>query len=147
MYGSDLSPDLRGTVRIYSAPGGSVVEARLRGLPAESLPTANPQIGPFGFHIHAGTACGDSSGPSPFAAAGEHYNPTNQPHPLHAGDLPVLFPNDGRTYMRVYTNRFKPADVVGRTVVVHQMPDDFRTQPAGDSGMRIGCGVIQRDQS
>jgi len=46
--------------------------------------------------------------------------------------------------MLVYTNRFRPQDVIGRTAVIHAMPDDFRSQPAGDSGMRIGCGEITR---
>ncbi|MDR3051850.1 MAG: superoxide dismutase family protein [Oscillospiraceae bacterium] len=141
---SSLAPGVSGRVRFYAAPGGTMVEAALTGLPAMSQPTATPQVGPFGFHIHEGTICVDPTGSTPFAAAGGHYNPTNQPHPLHAGDLPVIFPNDGRGYMRMYTNRFTPADVVGRTVVLHQMPDDFRTQPAGDSGMRIGCGAIRR---
>lgn len=144
--GGDLAPDIRGDISFYAAPGGTIVAAQVSGLPPISMPTEqNPvQIGPFGFHVHEGSACGSPSGATPFADAGEHYNPTNQPHPLHAGDLPVLFPNDGRSEMQVYTNRFRPQDVVGRTVVIHQMPDDFRTQPAGDSGMRIACGEIQR---
>lgn len=142
--GSDLAPDIHGTIRFYTAPSGTIVEAKVEGLPTMTSPTATPQVGPFGFHIHEGGACGSASGASPFAEAGGHYNPTQQPHPLHAGDLPVLFPNEGFSYLRTYTDRFSPADVVGRTVVVHQMPDDFRTQPAGDSGMRIACGPIRR---
>ena len=146
LVGSDQVPNLNGEVSFYAAPGGTIVSARVNGLPPISLPTEqNPmQVGPFGFHVHEGAACGDGTGSTAFSAAGGHYNPTNQPHPLHAGDLPVLFPNDGRSEMLVYTNRFMPQDVIGRTVIVHQMPDDFRTQPAGDSGMRIGCGEIHR---
>ena len=44
--------------------------------------------------------------------------------------------------MTVYTDRFRPCDVTGRSVIIHQMPDDYRSQPAGDSGERIGCGII-----
>ena len=73
-----------------------------------------------------------------------HYNPTNEPHPFHAGDLPSLFSNNGYSYMVVYTNRFKPVDVVGKTVVIHQNPDDYRTQPAGNTGTKIACGEIKR---
>ncbi len=143
LYGSEAMPGIRGTVRFYTAPGGTIVETRVNGLPPMSLPTATPQVGPFGYHIHEGTQCGSGAGASPFADAGGHYNPSGQPHPLHAGDLPVLFPNDGFAYSRTYTDRFRPSEVVGRTVVIHEMPDDYRTQPAGDSGMRIACGPIE----
>ena len=44
--------------------------------------------------------------------------------------------------MQVYTGRFMPEDVIGKTVVLHGMPDDFHTQPSGDSGMKIACGEI-----
>ena len=45
--------------------------------------------------------------------------------------------------MEIYTGRFYPMDVVGRTIVLHEMPDDFKTQPSGDSGMKIACGEIK----
>ncbi len=141
--GNADAPEVRGVVQFFTAPGGSIVDVTMNGLPDMSLPTANPQIGPFGFHVHEGDACEPVGGATPFSQAGGHYNPTGQPHPLHAGDLPVLFPNHGFSHMRVYTDRLTRQDVVGRTVVVHQMPDDFRTQPAGDSGMRLACGRIQ----
>ncbi len=145
LAGNDAFPGVNGMVKFYTAPGGTIVETTMEGLPAMSLPTAVPQVGPFGFHIHEGVACTPTGGNTAFSNALGHYNPTNQPHPLHAGDLPVLFPNNGYSYLRTYTDRFTPADVVGRTVVVHEMPDDFRTQPAGDSGMRMACGTIQRN--
>ncbi len=142
--GSADFPNVTGSVRFYTAPGGTIVDANFDGLPPMSLPTAVPQVGPFGFHVHEGAACTPTAGATAFSDAGGHYNPTNQPHPLHAGDLPVVFPNNGYGYLRTYTDRFTPAEVVGRTMVVHEMPDDFRTQPAGDSGMRMACGPIQR---
>ena len=145
LRGSDQVPGLNGDISFYAAPEGTIVSARVSGLPPISMPTEQipMQTGPFGFHIHEGAACGPSAGERAFSRRG-HYNPTNEPHPLHAGDLPVLFPNDGRSEMLVYTNRFRPQDVIGRTAVIHAMPDDFRSQPAGDSGMRIGCGEITR---
>lgn len=103
-------------------------------------------MGPFGFHIHEGGTCGVTTGDQPFQSAGGHFNPTNSYHPQHAGDLPVLFSNGGSAWMAVYTDRFRPADVVGRTVIIHQNPDDFRTQPSGNSGARIACGVIESVQ-
>lgn len=142
--GSEAMPNVSGSVYFYAAPGGTIVSADVQGLPPITLPqnAGEMQTGPFGFHIHEGMECGSPGATDTFGAAGGHYNPTNQPHPLHAGDLPVLFPNNGRSSMQVYTNRFTPQDVIGRTVVIHQSPDDFRTQPAGNSGTRIGCGPV-----
>lgn len=144
--GNDAHQGVRGTVQFFAAPGGTIVEARMDGLPDMTPPTATPQIGPFGFHVHEGASCAPTGGASPFADAGGHFNPTGQPHPLHAGDLPVLFPNNGYAHLRTYTDRFAPSDVIGRTVILHEMPDDFRTQPAGDSGMRMACGPIERSR-
>ena len=78
-----------------------------------------------------------------FASAGGHYNPKNCPHPAHAGDLPPLFGNQGYAWQGFYTERFIPDDVVGKAVIIHGQRDDFTTQPAGDAGSRIGCGVIR----
>lgn len=72
-----------------------------------------------------------------------HYNPEKEEHPRHAGDLPPVLSNDGTAWMEIYTGRFYPMDVVGRTIVLHEMPDDFKTQPSGDSGMKIACGEIK----
>ena len=60
-----------------------------------------------------------------------------------AGDLQPVLSNDGTAWMEIYTGRFYPMDVVGRTIVLHEMPDDFKTQPSGDSGMKIACGEIK----
>ncbi|WP_201260037.1 superoxide dismutase family protein [Tissierella sp. P1] len=45
--------------------------------------------------------------------------------------------------MSFFTDKFKPEDIIGRSVIIHQNPDDYRTQPAGNSGKRIACGVIR----
>lgn len=80
-----------------------------------------------------------------FADAGGHFNPTGQKHPMHAGDLPQLLSAGGKAYLAVLTDRFSIRDVIGRSVIIHEQPDDFHTQPAGDSGARIGCGVIVKN--
>ena len=54
-----------------------------------------------------------------------------------------LLARDGRAWLRFLTNRFRVADILGKTVVIHADPDDFHTQPAGDSGMKVACGVIR----
>ena len=102
-----------------------------------------PPVGPHGFHIHEFGRCKAGNPANPFQSAGGHWNPTLQPHGNHAGDFPVLFSHDGRAIMCFFTDRFRPQDVVGPSVVIHENPDDFRTQPAGASGKRLACGVIE----
>ena len=92
------------------------------------------------FVIEGASCTGNAT--DPFADTGSHYNPGGCEHPQHAGDFPPLFENDGYALTMFYTNRFVPEEVEGRCVVIHAMPDDFRTQPSGDSGMKIACGVI-----
>ena len=142
--GGSKYPKILGSVEFFPYGDGTIVRAEIANLPQQTAPKdGEPPIGPFGFHIHEFGSC-DSKDGVEFAAAGEHYNPTNEPHPLHAGDLPVLMGNDGYAYLVVYTSRFTPREVVGKTVIIHENPDDFRSQPSGDSGDRIACGVIRR---
>lgn len=143
--GGPLTPGITGVVEFRRFGNGTLVSARIKGLP-ESRP-GTPPVGPHGFHIHEMGDCQPGNPQDPFQAAGGHWNPTNQPHPFHAGDLPVLLANHGTAVMTVYTDRFKPADVVGRAIVIHENPDDFRTQPAGASGRRLACGVITKPDS
>lgn len=72
-----------------------------------------------------------------------HYHPITQIHPKHAGDLPPLLSNHGYAWMPFYTTRFSVMDIIGKSIVIHNMRDDFTSQPAGDSGVKIACGVIQ----
>ena len=123
---------VRGEVLFYQEKDGVLVTARISGLPQNGA-------GFYGFHIHEGKSC-DGEG---FADTGGHYNPDHLPHPSHAGDLPPLLSNHGNAYMTVKTDRFRLRDVIGRTVIIHAGPDDFRTQPSGDAGEKIACGVIR----
>ncbi len=126
---------LRGAVRFYPYKSGSIVLAELWGLPHDAAPCA-PNV--YAIHIHAGGDCSDG-----FMGAMGHYNPKNCPHPAHAGDMPPLFGNRGYAWQGFYTERFTPREVTGRTVIIHSERDDFTSQPAGDAGGRIGCGVIR----
>lgn len=94
----------------------------------------------YGFHIHGGGDCGGVD----FSNTGMHYNPSGELHPFHPGDLPPLMFTGGGAYLSVLTRRFRVSDVIGKTVVIHSKPDDFRTQPAGNAGQKIACGVIRR---
>lgn len=130
---------LRGTVSFFSHRNGVIVLAQLWGLPYDPAPCASNV---FAMHIHAGGDCsGDVN--TPFSGAGGHYAPNNCPHPAHAGDMPPLFGNSGYAWQGFYTERFTPGEIVGKTVILHGQRDDFTTQPAGDAGGRIGCGVIR----
>ena len=88
------------------------------------------------FHIHDGSSCAPGK-------EGSHYNSTNQPHPQHAGDMPPLLANKGTAFSAFYTDRFYPEDIVGKVVVIHAMPDDFKSQPSGNPGSMIACGEIK----
>ena len=133
--GGNDSPELFGEVRFFQKPNGVLVVAKISNLPRDSI------TGFFGFHIHEGNACTGEA----FSDTASHYNPTGVPHPRHAGDLPPLISCNGDSYLSVMTDRFNIDDIIGRTVVIHSSPDDFTSQPAGNAGQKIACGVIQRE--
>lgn len=144
VIGGPLAPAIRGTVNFYDAPGGTIVCVDISGLPPYQPAANGGPVGPHGFHIHEYGSCVVGDPANPFLAAGGHWNPDGQPHGNHAGDFPVLFSNDGIARMCFYTNRFKPFEVIGRSVVIHENPDDYRSQPSGNAGKRLACGVIRR---
>jgi len=103
-----------------------------------------------GFHIHEVGDCSSGDGMSTKG----HFNPHGKPHAhpttgeRHAGDLPALKAGkDGRArldvMMDIITVSPGPASIVGRGLIVHADPDDYKTQPTGNSGARIACGVIK----
>lgn len=127
---------LSGLVKFYQTPfGGVLVEAEIFNLPDTDAPQ-NSQF--FALHIHEFGDCTNA-----FQNTGEHYNPANLPHPEHDGDLIPLLSNQGYAWMAFYTKRFTVAEILGRSVVIHSHPDDFTSQPSGNSGVKIGCGVIR----
>lgn len=141
--GGPLAPAIRGVVRLVGVDGGTEICIEVDGLPPYRPANGrqNP-IGPHGFHIHEVGRCEVGDPNDPFLAAGGHWNPDNQPHGNHAGDLPVLFSNDGYAKMCFFTNRFRVSQVIGRAIIIHQNPDDYRSQPAGNAGKRLACGII-----
>lgn len=136
--GSPNFPNINGMVFFYQIADGVLLVAQIQGLP-QGTGTCPSNV--FGFHIHEGSSC-TGNAEDPFANAGSHYNPQNCPHPAHAGDLPPLFGNRGYAFMAFITDRFTVREVTGRTVIVHSAPDDFTTQPSGNSGAKIACGQI-----
>lgn len=136
--GSADFPSVRGVVTFQQMRNGVLVTAEIYGLPENQSECSG---GVFGFHIHEGTNCSGNV-TDPFANAKNHFNPKSCPHPYHSGDLPPLFGNDGYAYMTVFTNRFTVQDIIGRVIIIHSHPDDFTTQPSGNSGTKIACGKI-----
>lgn len=136
--GSAEFPDINGTVTFVQKKNGVLVTASINGLP-QGGNECSDKI--FGFHVHEGKSCTGNE-QDPFADAKAHYNPNGCLHPFHAGDLPPLFENNGYAYLSVLTNRFSLPEIIGRAVIIHDMPDNFTTQPSGDSGMKIACGII-----
>ncbi len=142
--GGPIAPELKGKVVFRDVPGGTWICIHVVGLPQYSPGDNGKQpVGPHGFHIHENGSCQVGDPKDPFKAAGGHWNPTNQPHGNHAGDFPVLFSNKGMAWMCFFTDKFKAADVVGKAVIIHESPDDYRSQPAGNAGRRLGCGVVK----
>ncbi len=138
LRGNQLYPDLFGIVRFYAHSRGTVVVTEVSGLPDTQHVCSSPV---FGFHIHGGSDCRGNSD-DPFADVGMHYNPLSCPHPYHSGDLPPLFGANGYAFSACLTDRFTVDEIIGKTVIIHDSPDDFRTQPSGNSGNKIACGEI-----
>ncbi|MGP4067896.1 superoxide dismutase family protein [Halobacillus sp. B29] len=141
---SPLAPDLKGAMYFYEMPYGVEVFVQVEGLPEFQILKDGTQVGPHGFHIHEKGICELGEGKDPFSSAGEHWNPDQQPHGNHAGDFPVLFSNQGRARMIFFTDRFRVKDIIGKSVIIHQQPDDYRSQPSGNAGKRIACGIIEK---
>lgn len=126
-------PQLRGMARFFQRSDGVIVEIEIHGLP-------KTETSFFAFHIHDGGSCKGVD----FPDAGSHFNPDNTMHPQHAGDFPPLLGNHEKAYMKVFSDRFSVEEIIGKTVIVHSDPDDFRTQPSGNAGRKIACGIIKK---
>jgi superoxide dismutase, Cu-Zn family len=129
-----------GTVALAETPHGVLLSGNLAGLPA----------GPHGFHIHAVGKC---EAPQ-FTSAGGHANSGGKKHGFaaaegpHQGDLSNLHAGaDGKATVDAFAPGVTLANLLdadGSALVVHEKADDYRTDPAGDSGARIACGIVQK---
>ena len=142
----DLNGAPIGTAQLWQDPSGLVnVDIASLALPA----------GTHGIHFHSVAKC--EGGATAFSTAGAHYNPLSKEHGLanpagpHAGDAPnIVIPASGVGHVAFTTDRvtLTPGtvslfDADGSSIVVHASPDDQVSQPAGNSGARIACGVVR----
>ena len=130
----------QGTVRFVQLADGAVeVSVNLTGVPP----------GVHGFHVHDKGDCGDNGN-----AAGGHFNPTGTPHggpqveAHHAGDFGNVTADANGIVRTTFTTRSVtvesgPNSAVGHAVILHANPDDLVTQPTGNAGGRIACGVVE----
>ena len=129
-----------GTVELRPSPFGTMLHLRLAFLPP----------GVHAFHVHETGEC-----LPPFTSAGGHYNRDGSDHGLmdddgrHAGDMPNLhIPATGMINVEVFNDKLRLDDQLfdddGASIIIHEGPDDYTTNPAGAAGPRIACGVIER---
>jgi Cu-Zn family superoxide dismutase len=138
----DASGKAIGDVDLVQTPTGVLIKLQLKGLTP----------GEHAFHVHAVGKC-----EAPFESAGPHFNPGNHKHGIlsgegHAGDMPNLHvPQSGELSVEVVNSavsleKGKPNSLFdndGSSLVIHAKADDYKTDPAGNAGDRIACGVIQ----
>ena len=137
--------------RSGTTTGGTAAFSRSGDKVTLTLRATNLKAGTHAAHLHQN---GDCSAPDA-ASAGGHWNPTSQPHGQwghdghHLGDLGNLEVGaDGVGTLTLTTDCWTigggaPNDIVGKAVVIHLGVDDFTSQPSGNAGGRVGCGVIQ----
>ncbi|MCX7556150.1 superoxide dismutase family protein [Xanthomonadaceae bacterium JHOS43] len=131
-----------GTLTLAAESGGVHITGSLTGVAPGGM---------HGFHVHE---TGDCSAPDA-SSAGPHFNPEGHAHghpghgEHHAGDMPNLAADDSGTLVvdvqvaGITLGDGGATDILGRAIVLHASADDYTTQPAGDSGPRIACGVIR----
>lgn len=137
--GSAKYPDIKGIAQFEETQDGVAVSITIRGLPVTEGKCSH---GIFAAHIHEGGSC--TGNPQDLLAdTGGHFNPQGCPHPFHAGDMPPLFAAGDKAAIAFLTNRFTVQEIIGKTIVIHSSADDFHSQPSGNSGEKIACGVIR----
>lgn len=136
IQGGEEYPDISGVANFYRTrwDAGVVLEVEISHLP--NTKEYSPRF--MGLHIHENGDCRDN-----MAHTGMHYNPTSAVHPYHIGDLPPVLNSNGYSYLAVYDSFLSIDEIIGKSIILHSKRDDFTTQPAGDSGEKIACGIIR----
>lgn len=129
IFGNEENKEIGGFVNFYTCQSGILIASGIHNLP-------ETETNFFAFHIHEVGECDGN-----FSSSGAHFG--EGPHPLHAGDLPPLLSANGTAVSLVLTNKFSSSEIIGKAVIIHEGFDDFTTQPSGNSGARIACGIIK----
>lgn len=130
--GNSDYPDITGKITFKQVNSKVNILVNLQNLPENKF---------LGFHIHKGNTC-TGNDEDEFKDVGKHYNPSRSSHPEHAGDLPILYTADGNITTVFETNKFTLDEIKDKTIIIHEQADDFKSQPAGNSGEKIACGEI-----
>jgi Cu-Zn family superoxide dismutase len=142
LQGAPTDTDFKGTITFTPEGNGVRVVAHLEGVDAD---------GQHGFHVHQTGECTHGEGDKHFTSAGGHFNPANTDHacpptePRHAGDLGNIEVKGGTGDLEETSTLLSlsgPNSVVGKAIILHAKADDCKTQPTGDAGDRLACGVV-----
>ncbi|HEX3129723.1 MAG TPA: superoxide dismutase family protein [Thermoanaerobaculia bacterium] len=142
MQGAPEDTDFAGTLSITPEGTGVHIVADVAGVDKD---------GKHGIHVHENGMCehhptGDSA--KPFSTAGGHFNPANAEHacpptdPRHAGDLGNIDISGGKGHLEISLPNVTADQLNGKAIILHAGEDDCKTQPTGNSGDRIACGVV-----
>lgn len=138
----DAAGNDNGTAELTATPRGVLIELEVTGMPPGQW---------VAFHVHETGSCDHNSGHD---SAGGHFNPTGKEHGFlsrngaHAGDMPNQYvPADGILRAQVFNDHVElnkgKTGILGRALMIHAKADDYQSQPSGNAGKRLACGVIE----
>lgn len=139
LQGSPDDTDFAGTVTIHPAGTGVHLVADVAGVDTD---------GKHGIHVHENGQCDhEGEGGQHFTSAGGHFNPAGADHacpptePRHAGDLGNIEVSGGKGHLELSVTNLTLEQVTGKAIILHANEDDCKTQPTGNAGDRLACGV------
>ena len=148
--GSAFAADETKAIAVLSSASGSQVTGTVTFTKSGNAVQVVAEVsgltpGKHGFHVHEFGDCSAADA----ATAGSHFNPTKDPHAghdadkRHMGDLGNLEADaSGKARLDLSDKKIKIEQIIGKAVIVHEKADDLKTQPTGDAGGRVACGVI-----
>lgn len=139
LQGAPDDTDFSGTVTLTPDGTGVRVVAELSGVDTD---------GQHAIHVHENGMCDHEAGGKHFTSAGSHFNPAGAEHacpptePRHAGDMGNVAISGGSGRLELTLNNVTADQLAGKAIILHAKQDDCKTQPTGDAGDRLACGVV-----